>query len=58
MDLSELNQRFEAVKQKKNRFEQTISRLEGKLEVAQQTLQDIEEECRKRGWNPIRLRKC
>ena len=53
----DLDQRLEAVLQRRTQVLAKVQRVRGKLEAAEQAVQDIEAECRAKGVEPDKLDK-
>ena len=53
--LQELSKRLDRVRERKSEIDKNRSRLEGKLEAAEQSLVKIDEECRSKGIDPEKI---
>jgi hypothetical protein len=54
-DLELLQQRLEKIREKRSIINQKKSRLEGRLESAEQSLSQVQEECRSKGVDPEKI---
>ena len=55
MEMNEVNQRLDTAIQQRDKLDSDVQRILGKLESAKQTLEEVEDACRKKGIEPNQL---